>query len=402
MLRRRSHSQAGPSDSVVYIVAALAFCAVAYAVHEVLSPFIVLAAVIFLLYPFRRREFVRRVLIGASLLVALWGFTALWSILVPFLIAFLLAYLLDPLVAWLGDRRIPRWAGSLIVVALIVGVITGAVLFALPAIVGQADVLLVSVQKLVVSTREWLYSDQPAQLLSRLGVPADRARDMLTTQLVPRLESVLSSVIGGVFGVVSGVSSIAMQILNILIIPFVLFFLLLDFPQISRKFVGLFPAYRQHRVRALLARVDDLMGHYLRGAVTVAVIQGTIATIGLWIIGVNSPFVLGVMTGLLDFVPYIGLITSLVVSCIVAMFSGDPVSTKVVAVVILFLSQKLLEATVLGPKIIGSKVGIHPVVLILSLMVFGYFLGFVGLLVAVPVTAVALNLVGDTTSGGNS
>jgi predicted PurR-regulated permease PerM len=122
----------------------------------------------------------------------------------------------------------------------------------------------------------------------------------------------------------------------------------------------------------------------------VAIIQGTIAAIGLWIIGVKYALVLGIMTGILDFIPYVGLITSLVVSCIVALFSGDPVLVKIAAVVILYLAQKLLEATVLGPKIIGTQVGVHPVLLILCLLVFGYFLGFVGLLIAVPATALIL------------
>jgi predicted PurR-regulated permease PerM len=84
------------------------------------------------------------------------------------------------------------------------------------------------------------------------------------------------------------------------------------------------------------------------------------------------------------------LITSLVVSCIVALFSGGPVLTKVVLVIILYLTQKLLEATVLAPKIIGAQVGLHPVLLILCLLVFGYFLGFVGLLIAVPATALII------------
>jgi predicted PurR-regulated permease PerM len=139
-----------------------------------------------------------------------------------------------------------------------------------------------------------------------------------------------------------------------------------------------------------MATVDWVMGRYVRGAVFVALIQGAIAALALWIIGVSSPLVLGLMTGLLDFIPYIGLATSLAVASIVALFSGEPVGTKVLAVVIVYLSQKLLEATVLAPKIIGAQVGLHPVVLILSLLVFGYFLGFLGLLIAVPVTALLL------------
>ena len=140
-----------------------------------------------------------------------------------------------------------------------------------------------------------------------------------------------------------------------------------------------------------MGRIDEIMGRYVRGAVLVAIIQGVISASVLALIGVRYALVLGLMTGVLNFIPYIGLVTSLVVASIVALFSGGPVWTKVLAVVILYLSQKLLEATVLGPKIIGPQVGLHPVVLILCLLLFGYFLGFVGLLIAVPATALLLS-----------
>jgi predicted PurR-regulated permease PerM len=403
MLRRApSSSQGIPPESVIFILAALAFCAVAYSVHSILSPFVVVAAVIFLFYPFRKHEFVRRVLVASVLLVFLWGFSVLASLLTPFLIAYVLAYLFDPFVTWLGSRRVPRWAGSLFVVLCIVGALTGVALFAMPAIVGQIQVLLGSIQHLVVDTRDWLSSDAPAQLLARIGIPVERARELLTTHLVPRLEGILTSVISGILDVVTGASSLAVQILNIIIIPFVLFFLLLDFPAIGRKFVASFPAYRQHRVQATLSTIDEVLGQYVRGSVIVALIQGTVAAIGLWIIGVDSPLVLGVMTAFLDFIPYVGLITSLVVASIVAAFSGGAVSAKITAVVIMYLVQKLLEGTVLGPKIVGSKVGIHPVLMILSLMIFGYFLGFVGLLIAVPATALILVALGRWGIGGNA
>ena len=391
MLRQRQLPSRGNATEVVaYVLAGLALLGVAFSVHEILSPFVVVAAVVYLLYPFRSREFVRRALLVSVLLLLLWSFNAVSSLLVPFLIAYVLAYLCDPLVTRMAAHRIPRWGGSVLVVLGIVSAAVSVALFVTPVIAGQIEGLLSGIQRLVENTTAWLGSDEPARALARIGIPMERARELLTTEFVPRLQGVLSSLVTGVFNVVAGVSSIALQIVNIIIIPFLLFFLLKDFPLIGQKLVSLFPVYRQPSVRATLATVDGVMGRYVRGAVLVAIIQGTIAAVVLWIIGVRSPLVLGVMTAFLDFIPYIGLITSLIVATIVAMFSGEPVSTKVIAVIILYLSQKLLEATVLAPKIIGSQVGLHPVVLILSLLVFGYFLGFLGLMIAVPVTALLL------------
>lgn len=375
---------------MAYVVGALALAGVAFVVREVLSPFAVVAAAVYLLYPFRSYEFARRAIIVAVLLLLLWSFNAVASLLVPFLVAYVLAYLFDPFVTRLSARGLPRWGGSLIVVLCIVGSLVAAALFVAPVIGSQMDALLGGIKHLVENTRLWFASDEPAQLLARFGIPVDRARELLTTELAPRLEGILSSIVSGVFGIVTSVSALTLQIINIIIIPFLLFFLLMDFPHIGQKFVALFPVHNQPRVRSVLATVDDVAGRYVRGAVIVAIIQGTIATVVLWALGVSSPLVLGLMTAFLDLIPYIGLITSLVVAVIVALFSGDPVSAKVVGVIVLYLSEKLLEATVLAPKIIGSKVGLHPVILILSLMVFGYFLGFPGLLIAVPATALML------------
>ncbi|HKZ40030.1 MAG TPA: AI-2E family transporter, partial [Candidatus Hodarchaeales archaeon] len=178
------------------------------------------------------------------------------------------------------------------------------------------------------------------------------------------------------------------QVLNVIIMPIVTFYLLKDFPQIIHKFKTLLPESRRESTSAYFVRIDEMLGHYFRGAIFVAIIQGIISTIVLSLLGVQYALVLGIMTAILDFIPYVGLLISLVVSSVVALLSGEPTTMKVVGVVLMYLSQKIVENTILAPRIIGSKVGLHPVLLILSLLIFGYFLGFVGLLIAVPTTAV--------------
>jgi phosphoribosylaminoimidazole-succinocarboxamide synthase len=191
----------------------------------------------------------------------------------------------------------------------------------------------------------------------------------------------------------TGASVVVLHLMNIIIIPFLVFYLLMDFRLILDRFARFVPESRKHTISRASRTVDEVLGQYFRGAAIVAVIQGTIAGTALWLIGVDYPLVLGIMTGVLNFIPYVGLITSLVVSSVVAMFSGEPVTAKVIGVIILYLSQKVLEATVFGPKIVGARVGLHPVLLILSLLVFGHFMGFVGMLIAVPVTALIVTFI---------
>jgi predicted PurR-regulated permease PerM len=247
--------------------------------------------------------------------------------------------------------------------------------------------------------REIVDSGRLFAALQEYGIPVERMEEAFREQLTPRIETILTSLFEGVFGVVSSISSVALQVINAVIIPFLAFYLLKDFPAISERFYRFFPAGHRERMRAIMGTIDGIMGRYFRGAIVVAIIQGTISATVLWMLGVQYALMLGVMTAILNFIPYLGLVASLVVASLVALFSGEPVVTKVIGVAVLYLSQKLLEATVLGPKIIGAQVGLHPVVLILCLLVFGYFLGFVGLLIAVPMTALILALYDEWETG---
>ncbi|MCK5574119.1 MAG: AI-2E family transporter, partial [Bacteroidetes bacterium] len=226
--------------------------------------------------------------------------------------------------------------------------------------------------------------------LAGFGIPVETLQKLIDQHLSPELAGILKTLFEGVFGVVSSVSSIAMHVINVVIIPFLVFYILKDFRLIMDRFWQLFPEPQRERVISLGLVVDGLMGRYFRGILIVAAIQGVIATTGLYLIGVRYALVLGIMTGLLTLIPYVGLMVSLIVSSLVAAFSGDPAIVKVVGVVVLYLSQKILQVTTLEPRIIGGQVGLHPVLLIFCLLVFGYFLGFMGLLIAVPATALIL------------
>jgi predicted PurR-regulated permease PerM len=376
-----------PQDLVTVIVALLFLSVLTYLIAPLLSPFVAAGAVLFLLYPLRAHPLPRRLLWLTVGLFLFWFVSSILGLLAPFIVAFLIAYLLNPLVSAMERRRVPRWTSSLLAVLLLIGLVVAAVLFILPPLVQQFNTMLSGLGDLARELSAVLQSGTLFSILERAGIPMERARAMIAEQLSPRVEGVLSMLLGGVFNVVTGVSSLALHVINAVIVPFLVFYLLLDYPAITRRFLGFVPAAGRDRFAARLGRVDGVLGRYIRGAIVVALIQGTISTLVLWFIGVRYPLVLGIMTAILNFIPYLGLLTTMLVASIVAVLSGEPALARVAGVVVLYFSQKLLEATVLGPKIIGAQVGLHPVLLILCLLVFGYFLGFIGLLIAVPATA---------------
>ncbi len=381
------------SEVVVLFTSVLLLAALGLGVQSVLSPFVAIAALVYLLYPLRKQELPRRLMVLGVIVFVLWFLYTILGILTPFLLSFLLAYILNPLVSRLERHHVPRWLSSLIIVIVMLGIVVLVALFGMPVVIQQFQGILNGLALIANDFAEMLRSGAIFGFLARYGIPVEKAQEVISQQLSPRLESILKTLFEAIFGFLTSLSSVALHIVNIIIVPFLVFYLLKDFPLVTHRFSMLVPRTRRGRFLQLWETVDHLMGKYFRGAVTVAIIQGAIATVGLWIIGVDYALILGIMTGLLDFIPYVGLLTSLVVASIVAIFSGGAVAAKIVAVVVLFLSQKVLEASVLGPRIIGHQVGLHPVLLILSLLVFGFFLGFVGLLIAVPATALVIALV---------
>jgi predicted PurR-regulated permease PerM len=386
---RSSESRRTVSETVLLATGAVVLAAFGYSISPILSPFVLFGAVIYLLYPMRDDPLPGRIIWLSVILFAIWFVYSLLSVLAPFIVAFLIAYILNPVVTRL-EQRLPRWLSSLLVVLLFLGIVAALFVFAGPIIIRQFQSIMGGIGMIGQDLVAMIQSGALYNLLTSYGIPAEQLRELMANEVTPKLESLLTALFEGLFGFITGISSIVEQLINIVIIPFLVFYLLMDFPVVTDRFLTLAPPNRREPLLTIAGKVDDVLGSYLRGAVVVAIIQGTLSAFMLWVIGVNYALILGIMTGILNFIPYIGLLTSLVVSSIVACFSGEPVVAKVILVVILYLSQKVLEATILAPKIIGTKVGVHPVLLILCLLVFGHFLGFVGLLIAVPTTALLI------------
>jgi predicted PurR-regulated permease PerM len=378
------------TETVALITATALFLVLLYVILPVLSPFLLVGAILFLLNPLRRHIFVRRIMWLCAIFFVIWFFNSLVGALTPFIIAFLIAYLLNPLVSILERRRIRRWMSSLAILLLLLLAIVSLFVILVPVIVSQFRGIIGNITNFISDTAALVKDGTIIEQLARYGVPVERLRQFLSEELPPRLEGLLTSVLEGAFGLFTGVTGVISQAVDMLIVPFVAFYLVKDYPLVIEKIESLIPAGSRKSTGIYFRRVNEVLGDYVRGVLLVALIQGAGVAVGLLILGVQDALVLGLMSGLLNLIPFVGFYFSLLVSVIVALLSGDPVLIKVLGVIGLYIGLSVFESTVLGPKIVGERVGLHPVLLILALVVFGYFFGFVGLLIAVPLTAVLL------------
>ena len=389
----------GRFEIVLLVGAVLLLLVLIYTIQSILSPFVVLGALIFLLYPLRRYALSRNLMWLSIALFTLWLSYTISAILAPFAVSLVLAYLLNPIVSKAQEWKIPRWLTSLVLILVFLGVLILVLFLALPIVVTQFEGILAALSGFFERFREWLWSSRLTALLQRYGVSGDEIRNALSSHLAPRFEDIVKGLLQGMLNVMSSLSHFVTQVFYVILVPFLTFYLMTDYPKVMHRFLMLFPRRKRERVEDFAATADKVFGRYLRGALLVAFMQGVIVTLLFGLYDIKYALLLGMMASLLDLVPYIGLIITMVVSGIVALLSDVGAVDKAILAVVTIGALHLIEITLLSPRIVGKRVGLHPLLVILALLIFSYFLGIVGLLIAVPVTAFIILLVREWEAG---
>jgi predicted PurR-regulated permease PerM len=187
---------------------------------------------------------------------------------------------------------------------------------------------------------------------------------------------------------IGGVALIGLMV-NVLLAPVVMFYLLLDWHGMLGRFGGVVPRPWHAKLGSVANDIDAVLSQYLRGQILVMAILAVYYSIALWLAGIPSAFSIGVVTGLLIFIPYLGYATGLILALLVAtlQFAGwEPI----IAVLIVYGIGQVIESFVLTPFLVGERIGLHPLAVIFALMAFGQLFGFVGVLAALPASAALL------------
>ncbi len=206
------------------------------------------------------------------------------------------------------------------------------------------------------------------------------------------IKSVSSAVVNWMAGFLKGVVSSGVNIINLLslvfICPIVSFYLLNDWHKLLAKLKGLLPTTHKKTVLKLVGEMDSMIAAYVRGMLTVALIVATFYAVGLGLTGLNYGVLIGLMTGFLSFIPYVGILVGIVVSLIVAIFQYGGELAPILTVLAVLLAGQFVEGNFVTPKIVGDNLQLHPVWIIFALLSGGVLLGFLGVVVAVPLAAI--------------
>lgn len=375
----------------ISIVAAIVLLIIfLYTIRIVISPFLILGVIIFILYPVRYNIVARRLLWTSVILFMFWFFYMISGVLVPLIISFGIAYIVNPLIDHLEKKRIPRWATALGLILTIITIIVLVLIMLMPLIIQQFNDLLQSVSSAVADIGEWLREGELFDRLEGAGVPADNIRNFVNVEIVPTLENFSLLLLQAMFDFFIGLSGIITHLINLVTVPFLSFFLMKDFPAVKRRVKIMVPDEFQPGVVYYYRKIDKMLGRYIRGYIVLASINASLAGLLLWIFGVKYAAVMAIITFFLDFIPYFGLVLTMILAGIVGFLSEPPVLMRALLAVLSIGALAILENYVLAPFILGRPIGLHPVVLIMTLLIFGFFFGIPGLIIALPTTAIII------------
>ncbi|HZX69563.1 MAG TPA: AI-2E family transporter [Rhodanobacter sp.] len=334
------------------------------------------------------REVSRRWQLLAITAVIVYLIWLLSPVLMPFAVAAMLAYLGDPLADRLERMGLNRmWASTIVFVVLLVAVV-GVLVLLIPLIARQVENLIGNLPHY----GDWAQHEAWPWLQAKLHLDPNMFD---SDRLVTLIKSHIGS-IGGVATVVLGKVSrsglgIAMWLTNLVLIPVVAFYLLRDWDRLMATIDGMLPRSVQPTIAHLARESDKILGAFVRGQLLVMLALGVFYGVGLGLIGLSVGLLIGIVAGLLSFVPYLGFIIGFVAAIIAALVQfGD--WSHVLLVCAVFAVGQLLEGYVLVPKLVGDKIGLHPVAVIFAVLAGGYLFGFLGVLLALPAASVIIVL----------
>ena len=312
------------------------------------------------------------------------------EIFTPFLAAFILAYILRPAFLWLERRHLPALAAAGLTVLLGLGVVIAILSLFIGLLKTEIPLIKAQLPDWIANTQAWL---GPKLAEFHLNVDWGALKTMASQKISTHISDNADALMTTTFETVlmSGSSVIAAFVNSVLII-FVMFYLLIDWDHFFGLIKKIVPVRAQETVHHLAMHTDGLLSQYLRGMVIVISIMSVFYSIGLTLIGIKGAVALGVFTALMIVIPYIGITLGLTLAVLSAILQFG-IGTELIAVLIIYGVGQLIEGFFLTPRLVGERIGLHPVAVLFALLLFGKLFGFFGVLLALPISAVSLVLV---------
>lgn len=333
-------------------------------------------------------QFLRRLKYVLAALAVGWVIWLLGPILTPFVLALALAWLGDPLVDRIEATGRSRNTGVVLVFVAMILLITAALLILVPMIERQIATLVAAIPQ----AQQWLMQTGIPWFEQKTGLEVMQWMD--PDRLIEWVRSHWQQAGGFAktfFGYVSRSGfTMVTWVVNILLLPILAFYFLRDWDKLVERVASMIPRNHIGTITKLARESDEVLGAFIRGQFLVMIALGVVYAAGLSLVGLKLGLLIGLVAGLISFIPYLGATTGIVMAIGAALVQAQGFDLKLLILVgVVFTVGQLLESYVLTPRIVGDKIGLHPVAVIFAVMAGGQLFGFLGMLLALPVAAVS-------------
>ncbi len=305
------------------------------------------------------------------------------AILFPFLAGLAVAYFLDPLADKLEERKIPRGAAASSVIAFFFLIILAMILALVPVLRSQFEAFATVLPKTLASLRPWL-NDTIALLSDKFGLniggDIEGVLHTFSDQILARGQQIAGSILQNSLAV--------FNLLTLLLIsPVVGFYFLRDWDIMVEKVNGWLPPQSADLIREQVSKIDEVLAGFVRGQMLVCLVMGVMYSIGWSLVGLNFGLVLGVLAGIMAFIPFVGVVFALAIALVIGIGQWGLDLQNLGLVTLVFFIVQVVEGAYLTPRLVGERVGLHPVWVLFAVFAGGEVMGFVGVLIAVPAAA---------------
>lgn len=348
--------------------------------------------------PYTFDRVVRRFITAGVLLGLIWLVSFLSDVLIPFAVAMLLAYLTNPMVDRVQEKIPNRAVSVFISLFVIVSLLILLIWFLVPLIVNEVSHMGRILSQLAgdAAFAERARKILPPEIwqgIKDFAASSNIQEFFKDADIFRILQVVTQRVLPGIWGLIAGTASFLLGIVGLSVIGLYLVFLLIDYQNISHGWVQLIPPAYRESIERFTKAFESIMSQYFRGQAAVASICGVLFAIGFSIIGLPMGIVLGLFIGLLNMVPYLqilGMIPAFLLAIFMAIESNTGIWMAIGMTGLVFAVVQIVQDLILTPKIMGKVTGLNPAMMILSISVWGKLLGFLGLIVALPMTYLVL------------
>lgn len=336
-------------------------------------------------------KFIRYAMVVGIIVVVLYFMNYLSGVLLPFFVAWLLAYLLYPLVKFVQYRmHVPTRPLSIIITFVgVLAILLGIMQFIIPPMMDQIEKL--GEQITIYLKQQTNSNDLSATIKEWLRNNRGQITDIINSK---DFTDAVKATLPGVFSFLGQTANVILSLIASLITLLYMFFILLDYEYLTSNWIRIFPKKARPFWRELMSDVEHNLNAYIRGQGFIAFLVGILFCIGFTIIDFPMAIGLGVFIGCLNLVPYlqtVGFIPTIALAALKSVNTGENFWIILISVLAVFVVVQIIQDMILTPKIMGKNMGLNPAILLLSLSVWGALLGFIGLIIALPATALIIS-----------